>query len=856
MVLKLDPNNVYYIIVYSIFKISSFVKPLINTVIKKSTLLLLLLFFLFAGSNKCLSQTKVIDSLKLVVSTSSDHVKVKTLLSIANEYMGINYDSVVVYGNKALDNALSLKDNNLVIEALVNLAYINFSVGNNERSIFLYDQAKQLCIKENNNYYLALIYFDLERYYSSLSDYDGVLHTLDTALSIINENNIASLKPEVYRKIGRLFLSIHDYPGATYYAKLAINISKNDSIKTSYTNNLILMGNILLKKNEYDSSLYYYTKALSIAKKYNDRISLQQAYRELSHFYMDIKDYNNSKLYIDTTIYYSKELHLINEEASLITYVAHIYALEEDYTNALMSNLQALELRNSTGGKSAICASLLNIGGSYTKLYEFKEAKLYLRKGLILAKELKKVKYIAYAYEKLSELYKLEGSYKKALEFTELKVQYNDSISTWKTTRTIRFFRHQYEAEKEKTLSERIKLEKKDNEVIFLFVTIILALGIIILLALLNYLRKKSTKEIIKLSRIIETTNQSVVLIDNNSIIVYVNNGLLKMLGFSNKNELIGRSIFEFTNSVGKKLLNDEMLPALLDVGHWHDEITYKRKDESFFISEEICSVIYDKNDKPKFYVAIFNDISKRKEAESALKTSRELLEKTVKTQDKMFSIIAHDLTGPFSSILGLSELMAKEYDHYQKEDHIRFSQLIYNSSKNTFELLTNLLHWSRSQLGNIELKKENINLYDMVSKTLEPLTLMVSKKEITIHNEISQEFKAFIDNNTISVVIRNLLTNAIKFTPRRGTINVTATKTKSNITLTVSDTGSGIEAEDIISLFDINNITSKEGTENEKGTGLGLILCKEFTELNNGTITVDSIYGKGSNFILSLPAD
>lgn len=836
---------------HSIFNISITFRSITTVIIKNCALLNILLFIFLSGSLVGQSQTKVIDSLKLAASKSSDSTKTEIFLEIATKYRIISYDSVVVYGKKALDNAIRFKNNELVIKSLVELAYINFSMGHTARSTILYKRAKQLCIEENNQYYLAKIYLDLERHYNSFSNYAGVLGTLDTALRIINANNLSVLKPFVYREIAKLYLSINDLSTAQYYTELALSFSKD---KASYVSGLLITGNIFFKKNNYDSTLYYYKKALSIAKKSNNKILIQKIYRKYADYYIEVKNYDKSALYLDTAIIYCKESHLTNELASLITVRAHISSQKEDYQSALQYNEQALKLRKQTGTTTAIGSSLLNIGSNYTELGNYDKAHSYLNSGLEIAKELGKIYYIAYGYDKLSKLYELEGNFEKALHYVELKAFYEDSIFTNRTNEEVLFFRNQYELERERIISEQLKLERKTNETFFLVIVIVLAGLAIILLIRFNYLRRKSTKEIVKLSSINETTSQAVVIINRRSKIEYVNTGLVKMLGYLNRNELLGKSMFDFTDEDGKKLIENEILPALLTIGHWKGEINNMKKDGSFFICEEICSVISSKDGKPEFYVAIFNNITKRKEAEAELKTSRANLEKTVKTKDKMFSIIAHDLTGPFSSILGLSELMINDYDKYQKDAHIRFCQMIYNSSKNTFELLTNLLHWSRSQLGNIELTKENININELIFSNAELLKLMMDNKEITLHNNVSSNISAYIDNNTISVVIRNLLNNAIKFTPRGGSIKVAATKKDSTVDLTISDTGIGIDKKDIVDLFKINKNVARKGTENERGTGLGLILCKEFTELNNGQISIESEIGKGSEFKISLP--
>lgn len=814
----------------------------------------LIVSLLLVGTTTGVSQNGVIDSLMSVASTTPGVGKAKIYLAIAKKYRQINYDSVIIYGNMALDQSLLLEDNNMVIESLMELAYINVSVGDDERSNLLYDKAKQIAVKNNNNYLLARIYIDLGRYYGSSSNYAGILSSLDTALSIINNHNFNSLKPPVYTKIGYLYLLINDLPNAYYYSKLSMVSSELDKKSQHYVENLLLLGKIFLEEDNYDSTLYYFNKALTIAKETSNKVLTQQAYRKISHYHMEKKYYDKSIMYTDSSITLCKEIPLPNEFAALITYKAHMSSINGDDISALKYNLYALELRQTTGHKSSICASLLNIGGNYTQLGEYEKAHEYLRRGLEIAESQRILLYSVYAYDKLAELFTEEGNFKKALEFTKLKTQFNDSIQANKSNRKIMFFRNQFELEKEKTILEQIKLKKKTNETIFLIVIIIFSLGGVVILGRLNYLRIISIKEIRKLSSIIETTTQAVFITNSKCEILYVNNGMLNIMGFSNKNDLIGRSMFDFTDENGKELFDNKILPVLLSEGHWNGEIVNSKSDRSFFTSEEIFSVINDKDGNPEFYVSIFNDITKRKENESALKSSQEKLEKTINTQDKMFSIIAHDLTGSFSSILGLSELMANKFNDFQKNDHIKFSQLIYKSSKNTFDLLSNLLQWSRSQQGSIELTNAHINLYDLVTENTEPLQLMINKKGITFHNKVNSKISAYFDYNTISVVIRNLISNGVKFTPRGGSIIVTATKTKNKVKLMVSDTGMGIASEDISNLFDINNNISRRGTEDERGTGLGLVLCKEFTELNNGTISVESEFGNGSKFTLCFP--
>ncbi len=165
------------------------------------------------------------------------------------------------------------------------------------------------------------------------------------------------------------------------------------------------------------------------------------------------------------------------------------------------------------------------------------------------------------------------------------------------------------------------------------------------------------------------------------------------MLGYGEKKELYGKSVFSFVDHKGKHILSKNIFPALSSIGNWKGEITLQKKDTNYIIAEVTCSSINSKPEDFNIFFGIFSDITQRKADEAELLENREFLKKTIETQDKIFSIIAHDLVGPFNTILGFSNLLANDYDKYGKADHQKFSKIINKSSKNTFDLLTNLLH-------------------------------------------------------------------------------------------------------------------------------------------------------------------
>lgn len=223
-------------------------------------------------------------------------------------------------------------------------------------------------------------------------------------------------------------------------------------------------------------------------------------------------------------------------------------------------------------------------------------------------------------------------------------------------------------------------------------------------------------------------------------------------------------------------------------------------------------------------------------------------------SKDKFFSIIAHDLKNPFNALLNLSEMMIDNWEMMDDNDKKDFLSEIHSSSKNTYNLLKNLLEWSRTQTGKITMEKVSFSPRDVLEQNIKVLTQHANNKNISITNQINEELKCLADLNMISTVFRNLLSNAIKFTNSDGKITISVSTANNTSTFCIADSGIGMTDEVRNNLFNITEKVQRTGTSNETGTGLGLLLCKEFVEKNQGEIFVESEQGKGSKFFFSLP--
>ena len=236
------------------------------------------------------------------------------------------------------------------------------------------------------------------------------------------------------------------------------------------------------------------------------------------------------------------------------------------------------------------------------------------------------------------------------------------------------------------------------------------------------------------------------------------------------------------------------------------------------------------------------------------LKKTREELKDEVRTKNKFFSIISHDLRGSIGIVLNLSQLLQGSRNSFSEEEFNELIKDIGNTSENTLNLLDNLLEWARAQTGSIKYNPEKLEIKKLVSETLELNSEAALKKNINIIPDIQENNPVFADKNMVLLVLRNLISNAVKFTPQGGKVAITAKENEEFVKILIADTGVGIQPATMEKLFQIDTKISTEGTNNEQGNGLGLLLCKEFIEFNGGNIGIYSESGKGTTAWFTLP--
>ncbi|MFC2151066.1 ATP-binding protein [Bacteroidota bacterium] len=358
---------------------------------------------------------------------------------------------------------------------------------------------------------------------------------------------------------------------------------------------------------------------------------------------------------------------------------------------------------------------------------------------------------------------------------------------------------------------------------------------------------KKANVDLIKLSKVASETDNAIAIFDKAGSMEWVNEGFTRMYGYTfeqykkerNINLLEGSDNPNIREAV--KSCIDEKKSVLY-------EFKTKTRDGKEIWAQTTLTHVIDKNGDTINLIAIDSDITKIKLAEKEiLKQKQEIEEQRDKlaisnaTKNKFFRIIAHDLRNPISTLAGSTNLIFNDFDEYNKEQTKIFIGELNKLSQTTFNLLENLLDWSSTQMGEIQFLPKLIDLHSLTAENVELVARKIDSKKIQLKLNVEKNTFAFADENMVKTVIRNLLSNAVKFTPDNGEIEISCSSNHEFVNYSVKDSGIGIKEEDQKKLFRIDTHHTTPGLSNEKGSGLGLILCKEFVEKNGGKIDISS---------------
>jgi len=364
----------------------------------------------------------------------------------------------------------------------------------------------------------------------------------------------------------------------------------------------------------------------------------------------------------------------------------------------------------------------------------------------------------------------------------------------------------------------------------------------------------------------VESEFLSIAIFSLEGELVFANHLMKKLFGKEPSKNLINPDLEKLKKLPPKE--NSLIFEGYLTLGNYSSINTsllahiYRKNNQLLILALEDPAGLQEQNTKLQQLNREINDLQRQlikekrnlEDALNQLDTTNRKLKKVNKQKDKFFSVIAHDLRSPFSSILGFAEILKDNLNDFSKEELKKYIGLLHKSTNNTYRLLINLLDWSSVQRKKTKFTPKKTSISELTSEILNLFHDQASQKDIRFKNQVPENLEWNLDKNMVTSILRNLISNAIKFSLREGEITVFAEEKNKALKFSVSDNGIGMSEEKARNLFQNDFNESERGTENEKGTGLGLSLSKEFVDIHNGNIWAESEPEKGTAIFFTIP--
>lgn len=690
------------------------------------------------------------------------------------------------------------------------------------------DSLFSLIREEKNDKALAKAYSLRGTYYYTNKDYNKAYTDYHTAINLsIKEKHYEQLGKD-YDNLAKTYNRLKDRDSSVIFfkksAEIRTKINDSTGVAAAYHN----AGFIFWQESKFDSAIFYFEKALEIREKLPDRENLASTLNNIGTVYYQWSIYDKALEYYVPALNLNKELNRIGNVSLILTNIGIVYKetsqIEKafEYYNESIVYAEAAEDLEATGyAYNSLGAAFLEINDDSCVYYFTKSLEVY--------KQINSVGGIIISLKGLGENYLRKNNLKEARKYFEeiLQIAIEDNIP-------LRV------AEANKYLGI---ISKRENDLLKAKNHFEKCIEVSKTINVKSFIRD-AYKDLSEVYESLGNTNQAL-------------NSLKEFDKY--KSEIDNEDVQRRLDNLKSKF-EFEKYQRLLDVQQ------YENQRQKFFLHATLTGlfflavtafVLYYLNNKRKKANILLQEQNNLIEGQSIeLETKNNELTELNKAKDRLFSIIAHDLKNPFFAIISLSDILKEDYYQMSDQQRIEYISHIRESSGMTYELLENLLNLSASRTGKIHFKPAAIKITNII-KSIESLYAnQLKKKEILFINEVNSDQIVFADRHMIEVVFRNLISNSIKYTSIKGMIKISSEKINHTIKISVRDNGVGMDEVTRESIFSLSTLQSQLGTQGERGTGLGLGLCKEFVEKNNGSIEVESEPNKGSSFIITLPAE
>lgn len=588
------------------------------------------------------------------------------------------------------------------------------------------------------------------------------------------------------------------------------------------------LGRISSIMGKHELALDYQHQALELYEKRQNEQGMLECMNELADIYIRTKEYEQAMEYKFQALKLEEKFGNERAIAQSLTQMAALYTELGNYELAFNKCSQAITTREKLNDRRGLAESYKVLGLVHAKSKNYRQALEYLRKSLVIKDTLKTKTDVGEVLNNIGDVYNTEGNpqqaeifYKQAYEKEQglgnKKGMTQSLINLGKNSIDLKDYQKSANYLKQALLYAQETNSKEDIDNCFLYLSKI-------------YEQSKNVTEALKYYKLY--TEYQKQIFDENT----------------DKKIAEMHEIIE-TNRREKEIafINQERKIHALEL----KEANISRDNLRLIIAFVVFSFIL-----ALVVVRILNKKNKQLAESNALITQKSMLmEELNSTKNKFFSIIAHDLKAPLNSLSGFSNLIINHIEALSKDEIKMMAVDLDKSIRNLYDLLNNLLTWARSQMNTIEFKPVNLEVNALFDDLIGLIQLNAQNKKIHLVTNVSTEIKIYADENAVKTILRNLASNALKFTPEDGKVTLAAKQYNEHfVQISVNDTGVGMEALTLTKIFRIETKHSTKGTQGESGTGLGLLLCKEFVEKNGGTISVESIVDVGTTFKILLP--
>lgn len=615
------------------------------------------------------------------------------------------------------------------------------------------------------------------------------------------------------------------------------------------------LGLIYADESKDSLALVQYNKALELDKKLKNIKGVIRHYMNIGVLYSNKGKFKQALDNYYKSLKYTVEANDPMNEGIVLGNIGNIYNKLDNYEKAIYYYERAIKVNKKNQILVSLAYNYYNLALLYQSKYKWQEATLFINELLKIQNEVNDPSMIISAKSSLLNIYIRTEQFQLAEDLKNdlYKELHNETSRDDKLTIYTALANYQYM----KVVPNRLK-----NNAIFLK-----SVEDVSSLHLMSTMRKTYTQsEKATLDSALRLFQLSVNYIDTTRLekpIIEIYLKLSQLYNFFEKYEEAYENYIKYTKL--KDSINSmENKAAILDFES-KLELEIKRKqlkikelelknaktNQLFTIVALVLSIAL-------LFTFIFLYKSNLKKSEELTELNKEITENN-QMKDKLFSIIAHDLINPISNFKNVSNILSESFNSFSEEEKKEYLSLMSDASDGLMDMLKNLLDWSRMQRGQIKPNFDKINAINIVNQNISLLNLSAMNKNIKLINNVNDNNNIFCDYNLMTTVVRNILSNAIKFTPENGEIRFETeniTENNNNYTLLkIIDNGVGIPADKVDKLFNFNTNTSTVGTNLEKGTGLGLVLCKDFMTIQNGDIYAQSEVGKGTTMVIKIPA-